>query len=65
MCVWRGGGVESEWSCAFVCVTSLLASNLSFGVGSGTLIAVPIPEEASGLGEEIEGAIQRALTEAQ
>eukprot|EP00731_Ephydatia_muelleri_P010085 Em0005g671a len=43
----------------------LIASNLSFGVGSGTLIAVPIPEEASGLGEEIEGAIQRALTEAQ
>ena len=37
-------------------------SNLSFGVGSGVLIAVPF---SSSLGEEIEVAIQQALSDAQ
>ena len=41
---------------------SLPDANLSFGVGSGVLIAVPF---SSSLGEEIEEAIQQALADAQ
>ena len=37
-------------------------ANLSFGVGSGVLIALPF---SSNLGEEIEMAIQKALSDAQ
>ena len=40
------------------------ASNLSFGVGNGTVIAVPTPSEAWGLGNEVEEAIVKALAEA-
>ena len=49
----------------FVCVFSLIslvAANLSFGVGSGVLVAVPF---ASILGEEIELAIQQGLADAK
>ena len=40
-------------------------TNLSLGLGSGILIAVPIPEEFAADGEVIEGAIQKAVTEAR
>lgn len=40
-------------------------ANLEFGVGSGVVIGVPIPAEASCLGNEIERAIQQALSEAR
>lgn len=34
-------------------------------LGSGVLISVPIPEEASPHGEEVEEAVQLAVTEAK
>lgn len=42
----------------------LIDTNLSLGLGSGILIAVPIPEEFAADGELIEGAIQTAMSEA-
>ncbi|XP_053321261.1 uncharacterized protein LOC128492651 [Spea bombifrons] len=42
----------------------LIARSLEIGLGSGVLIAVPIPSEHSSSGQEIEEAIQQALTEA-
>lgn len=44
---------------------ALIASALALGLGSGVLIAVPIPEEQAAVGQEIEEAIQRALTESR
>ncbi|XP_007252903.3 uncharacterized protein zgc:136858 [Astyanax mexicanus] len=43
----------------------LIASTLSLGLQSGVLLAVPIPEEHAAAGQEIEGAIQAAVTEAR
>ena len=40
----------------------LTDANLSFGVGSGVLIAIPF---SSSLGEEVETTIQKALSDAQ
>lgn len=54
----------SEWNSAAVCV-SVLESSLSLDIGSGVLIAVPIPMESGYHGDEIEQAIQQALTEAK
>ncbi|XP_061578464.1 uncharacterized protein zgc:136858 [Cololabis saira] len=42
----------------------LIASTLSLGVQSGVLIAVPIPEEHAAAGQQIEEAIQAAVTQA-
>ncbi|KAL2093600.1 hypothetical protein ACEWY4_010912 [Coilia grayii] len=42
----------------------LIAGTLSLGLQSGLLLAVPIPQEHSATGGEIEDAIQRALAEA-
>ena len=43
----------------------MVDANLSFDVGSGVLIAVPIPVEAGDLGDEVEQAIQQALNDAR
>uniref|UniRef100_A0A8C8C4J4 Carbohydrate kinase PfkB domain-containing protein n=1 Tax=Oncorhynchus tshawytscha TaxID=74940 RepID=A0A8C8C4J4_ONCTS len=42
----------------------LIAGNLSLGLQSGLLLAVPIPKEHAAAGEQIENAIQAALAEA-
>ncbi|XP_067292690.1 uncharacterized protein zgc:136858 [Pseudorasbora parva] len=42
----------------------LIASTLSLGLQSGILLAVPIPEEHAAAGQQIEHAIQTAVTEA-
>uniref|UniRef100_A0A671VH74 Zgc:136858 n=1 Tax=Sparus aurata TaxID=8175 RepID=A0A671VH74_SPAAU len=42
----------------------LIASTLSLGLQSGVLFAVPIPEEQAAAGQQIEEAIQTAVTEA-
>ncbi|XP_041795277.1 pseudouridine-metabolizing bifunctional protein C1861.05 [Chelmon rostratus] len=42
----------------------LIASCLSLGLQSGVLLAVPIPEEHAAAGQQIEEAIQAAVTEA-
>ncbi|KAK1310521.1 hypothetical protein QJS10_CPA08g01771 [Acorus calamus] len=42
----------------------LIYSSLSYGLGNGILIAVPIPKEHAASGNLIESAIQRALKEA-
>ncbi|KAG8012781.1 Pseudouridine-metabolizing bifunctional protein C1861.05 [Nibea albiflora] len=42
----------------------LIASALSLGLQSGVLLAVPIPDEHAAVGQEIEEAIQAAVTEA-
>ena len=39
--------------------------SLCLGVGSGVVIAVPIPEELSAEGREVEEAIQLALQAAE
>jgi hypothetical protein len=44
------------------CFFLVTDANLSFGVGSGVLVAVPF---SSSLGEEIETAIQKALSDAR
>ncbi|XP_037834240.1 pseudouridine-metabolizing bifunctional protein C1861.05 isoform X2 [Kryptolebias marmoratus] len=41
----------------------LIAGTLSLGLQSGVLIAVPVPEEHAAVGQQIEEAIQAALTE--
>ncbi|XP_060891745.1 uncharacterized protein zgc:136858 [Labrus mixtus] len=43
----------------------LILSTLSLGLQSGVLIAVPIPEEHAAAGQQIEEAIQTAVTEAR
>ena len=43
----------------------LSASTLSLGLQSGVLLAVPIPEEHAAAGQQIEEAIQAAVTEAR
>ncbi|KAG0501612.1 hypothetical protein HPP92_001684 [Vanilla planifolia] len=43
----------------------LINSNLKLGLGSGILIAVPIPKQHSASGNLIESAIQEALKEAK
>uniref|UniRef100_A0A3Q1J5F9 Carbohydrate kinase PfkB domain-containing protein n=1 Tax=Anabas testudineus TaxID=64144 RepID=A0A3Q1J5F9_ANATE len=43
---------------------TLIASTLSLGLQSGVLLAVPIPEEHAAAGQQVEDAIQAALTEA-
>uniref|UniRef100_A0A672SDZ3 Zgc:136858 n=1 Tax=Sinocyclocheilus grahami TaxID=75366 RepID=A0A672SDZ3_SINGR len=43
----------------------LVASTLSLGLQSGLLLAVPIPEEHAATGQQIEDAIQTAVTEAR
>lgn len=40
-------------------------ANLTFRLGTGTLIAVPIPKEHSASGNLIEVATQKALKEAR
>lgn len=40
-------------------------ANLNLGLGSGILIAVPIPKDHSASGYTIESAIQKALEEAK
>uniref|UniRef100_A0A8C1U694 Zgc:136858 n=1 Tax=Cyprinus carpio TaxID=7962 RepID=A0A8C1U694_CYPCA len=42
----------------------LIASTLSLGLQSGLLLAIPIPEEHAATGQQIEDAIQTAVTEA-
>lgn len=41
------------------------ASTLDLGLQSGILLAVPIPEEHAATGQQIEDAIQTALSEAK
>lgn len=41
------------------------ASTLLLGLQSGVLLAVPIPEEHAAAGQQIEEAIQAAVTEAR
>lgn len=43
----------------------LSASTLSLGLQSGVLLAVPIPEEHAAAGQQIEEAVQAAVTEAR
>lgn len=43
----------------------LIASALLLGLGSGVLIAVPIPTEAAASGQKVEEAVQQALSEAR
>uniref|UniRef100_A0A3B5A4W4 Pseudouridine-metabolizing bifunctional protein C1861.05-like n=1 Tax=Stegastes partitus TaxID=144197 RepID=A0A3B5A4W4_9TELE len=43
----------------------LIASTLSLGLQSGVLLAVPIPAESAAAGQQIEEAIQAAVTEAR
>lgn len=43
----------------------LLASALSLGLQGGVLLAVPVPEEHAAAGQQIEEAIQAAVTEAR
>ncbi|XP_062856109.1 uncharacterized protein zgc:136858 isoform X2 [Trichomycterus rosablanca] len=43
----------------------LIAGTLSLGLQSGLLLAVPIPEEHAAAGQQIEEAIQAAVTEAR
>ncbi|XP_054865128.1 uncharacterized protein zgc:136858 isoform X3 [Amphiprion ocellaris] len=43
----------------------LIASTLSLGLQSGVLLAVPIPEQHAAAGQQIEEAIQAAVTEAR
>ncbi|XP_016306584.1 pseudouridine-metabolizing bifunctional protein C1861.05 isoform X1 [Sinocyclocheilus anshuiensis] len=42
----------------------LIVSTLSLGLQSGLLLAIPIPEEHAATGQQIEDAIQTAVTEA-
>lgn len=42
----------------------LIASTMSLGLHSGILLAVPIPEEHAATGQQIEDAIQTAVSEA-
>ncbi|XP_062403096.1 uncharacterized protein zgc:136858 [Sardina pilchardus] len=42
----------------------LIGATLSLGLQSGLLLAVPIPEQHSAAGKEIEDAVQRAVAEA-
>lgn len=46
-------------------VSLLTASSLSLGLQSGVLLAVPIPDEYAAAGQQIEDAIQAAVTEAR
>ena len=48
--------------CVHVCS---LDANITAGIDSGIVIAVPIPQHAALLGEEIEQAILLALQEAK
>lgn len=43
----------------------MLSSVRRLGLGSGMLVAVPIPQEAAAEGREVEAAIQQALREAE
>ena len=43
----------------------MLDRNLALGLNSGSVIGVPIPEESSIVGQEIEDAIQMALEESR
>ena len=43
----------------------LADANVKLGLGTGILIAVPIPREHSASGSLIESAIQGAMTEAR
>lgn len=52
--------VDSPEDCA-----RLIDANVKLGLGTGILIAVPIPREHSASGSLIESAIQRAMTEAR
>ncbi|KAL6564786.1 hypothetical protein OROMI_016236 [Orobanche minor] len=52
--------VDSPEECA-----RLIDTNINLNLGSGVLIAVPIPSEYSASGNIIESAIQRALKEAR
>ncbi len=44
---------------------ALLDASISCGIDSGVVFTVPIPREASHLGEGLEEIIQQALQEAQ
>lgn len=44
---------------------NMIDSSLKYGLGSGLLIAVPIPEAHTASGQVIEDAIQQAVTEAR
>ncbi|XP_043723053.1 pseudouridine-5'-phosphate glycosidase isoform X2 [Telopea speciosissima] len=52
--------VDSPEDCA-----ELIDANMKLGLGTGILIAVPIPKEHAASGNLIESAIQRALKEAR
>lgn len=41
------------------------AGALSLGLSSGLLLAVPIPEEQAAAGQQIQEAIEAAVTEAR
>lgn len=46
-------------------VAAFIDRNLALGLNSGSVIGVPIPEESSIVGQEIEDAIQMALEESR
>lgn len=48
-----------------MCFLYCLAGVRSLGLQSGVLLAVPIPEEHAAAGQQIEEAIQAAVTEAR
>ena len=51
--------------CYYILHSMPAEANLSLQLGSGILIAVPIPEEAAPHGEEVENSVQQALSEAR
>ena len=53
------------WHYKNTCVMIFSDAGLALGLGSGTLIAVPIPEKYAASGELVEGAIHTAVREAE
>ena len=45
-------------------VARMIHASQQLGLGSGLVLAVPIPAEAAAEGEAVEGAIKQALAEA-
>jgi pseudouridine-5'-phosphate glycosidase len=50
--------------CSFCRAAQVLAASLNMNLGTGAVLAVPIPAEHAAEGEVIEAAIKQALREA-
>lgn len=70
-----GGGREAHWYFSimfwslivflYMWTWCVAAGALSLGLSSGLLLAVPIPEEQAAAGQQIQEAIEAAVTEAR